>query len=258
MSQFAVVMACQTPFKFGLPSGIRGPLATAFTGAACARASSGVISKDMQTTAANIVDRRARDVRIEKVNATNNPEQCQSNGSWSRLSACNGCFSNGTPLPRPPDRQPKARPQFADDAGDATGNTDNTAEDGVFIVRVEHGSSEAEHIEDAAQHQHDVQHPRCEARSEHQPSQRDKPQSREDVRHQEQIVGAVQRLHDLDLQLIHTEGGRAFGPIQQRKNVDLSSHGGQRKRYTYGHEGQQETGGAFTYRAEQLVEDQAE
>src|SRR5207244_2623711 len=101
--------------------------------------------------------------RIERVNATNNPERFQSIVLGGRLSNSNGCFRTGPPLPRSSDQEPKPCPQFADHAGDAAGDADYAAEDGVFIARVEHGCAEAEHIEEATKHQQEVQYSRGEA-----------------------------------------------------------------------------------------------
>src|SRR5689334_6592973 len=70
MSQLAVPMYSQTPFRLGLPSGIRPPpfvvaLAPAFAGAAGAWALPGVSVSERQTTAAAAVDKRVRDLDIE-------------------------------------------------------------------------------------------------------------------------------------------------------------------------------------------------
>src|SRR5512144_865389 len=72
MSQLAVPMACQTPFRLGLPSVILVPLpgplatvlATALAGAAGAWALPGVSVSEIQTTAAATVDKRVSDLRI--------------------------------------------------------------------------------------------------------------------------------------------------------------------------------------------------
>src|SRR5689334_7837708 len=70
MSQFALEMDCQTPFRLGLPSGIRlllaEVLALALAAGACARAWWGLAKRATQTAAAAAVEKRVKDLRIER------------------------------------------------------------------------------------------------------------------------------------------------------------------------------------------------